>query len=277
MNISFRVIIKRLVVVLILTALFLQTPTYQWTKSLLVMGVYSAYEASSSVLADNGITIKIPGGMGTIKDDWYPFVITFQDDIGFSRYIDQEARMTVLYNFGHFSPLSFRSDYYDLESPYYNSFYGAYAVELEGDKIFGFLDGEPNIEEMSQVPTYDMKYLVLDSIGNSDPVLEFDVVDQGRKVLFEEEEWFYFDAEMTVSGSIHNYDRDYRAYIQYGRPPSDIGDHEDYELVEMVGRIYAKYIEEKDVTLFFYCITTDMSVIDEWESNQMARTELILK
>lgn len=269
--------IKRLAIIAVALALFIQTPTFQWVKSLAVMSVYSTYEVSYSVLADKGIKIKIPGGASTMKKDWYPFVITFQDDKGFSWYIGKEARMTVLYNFGHFSPWIGRSLYYDTDSPYYNSFYGAYAVSLEDGGTFGFVDGEPSVEEMAQVPTYDMKYLVMQSLGCKDPVFDHEVVEQGYRTILDDEEWFYFDAKMYVSGSIHPYTRDHRSYIQYGRPPVDIGEQEAYEPVDMYGRIYAKYNEAKDVTLFFYCIAADMEVVDEWEEAFMAKTELKFK
>lgn len=269
-----KIFLKRLLVVLVVIALFSLTPTFQWFKSIAVMSVYSTYEASYSLLKDQGIKVKIPGGAGTLKDDWYPFVITFQDDRGFSRYIKEEARMTVLYNFGHFSPLSPRSLYYEPESPYYNSFYGAYAVSLESGQAFGFEDGTADIEVMSQVPIYDMKYLVLWSIGCEEPVMDFQVIEEGHKKILDGEDWYYFDASMTVSGAIHEYKEDERAYIQYGRPPLEVVGYEDYQEVDMYGRIYAKHLEAQGVTLFFYCIATDLSVVEEWEVEQMAKTKV---
>ncbi len=267
--------LKLFLVVLLLIALYTQTPSFQWLKSIAVMSVYSTYEAQKSVLHDEGIRIKIPGGMSTLKNDWYPFVITFNDDRGFSRYTDRDLRMTVLYNFGHYPFWRGHSSYYDTESPYYNSFYGAYAVKtMEGDP-FGFRGGEANEDEMGLVPTFDMEKLVLVSIGERNPEFSYDVTRFEAVSLLGEDDWQVFDADMRLSGAMHNYEREYRAYIQYGRPPTTDEEIVNYEVIDMAGRIYGKYYAEKDISIFFYCIATDTEVIEEWERTIMVNSEVI--
>ncbi len=267
--------LRKLTIAAVVILVFLQTPTFQWFKSIAVMGVYSPYEASNSVIKDKGIDIKIPGGMSTAKRDWYPFVMTFNDDKGFSWFIGEQARMSVLYNFGHFSPFEYQSDYYDVGSPYYNSFYGAYAVSLESGRSFGFDQGVANIDEMVKIPTFDMKYLVLSSLGAQKPVISYDVTYEGTNTILGEE-WYYFDADLEVSGAMHTYVKEHQAYIQYGRPPKTDQPIEDFELIPMYGRIYAKYIEDKDITMFFYCIAADKAVIEEWEEAYMAKTRMTI-
>ncbi len=268
-------LLKKLTIIILITLLFLQTPSFQYVKSLAVMSVYSEYEAYNSVLREEGIKIKIPGGLSTLKNDWFPFVITFNDDRGFSWYTDRDLRMTVLYNFGHFPFYRHYSSYYDPDSPYYNSFYGAYAVKAEdGGDPYGFPKGIANIDEMGSIPTYDMERLVLISIGNSKPEFSYDVTSFEEVELLGETGWYQFNADMKVSGSQHIYEKDYRAYIQYGRPPVYDEPIIDYEVIDMKGRIYGKYYQEKDITLFFYCITTDQEQIDLWETQIMAETTM---
>lgn len=262
---------------MVIILLYTQTPSFQWLKSIAVMSVYSTYEARNSVLHDEGIQIKIPGGTGTWEQDWYPFVITFNDDRGFSRYMGRDLRMTVLYNFGYFPFWRSWSAYYDTESPYYNSFYGAYAVKVAEGEPFGFPLGEADVEEMGLVPTFDMERLVLVSIGLRDPVFSYEVTEFKEVVLLEEEGWQLFDADMKVSGAMHTYEKDYRAYIQYGRPPMVEEAFTEYEVIEMKGRIYGKYYPEEDISLFFYCIATDQDVIDAWETDIMSKSKVVFK
>lgn len=266
--------LKRLLVVILLIALYTQTPSFQWLKSIAVMSVYSTYEARHSVLHDEGVKIKIPGGLTTMTKDWYPFVITFNDDRGFSRYTGRDLRMTVLYNFAYFPFWRGYSAYYDTSSPYYNSFYGAYAVKTSDGDPFGFSGGVANVDEMGMVPTFDMERLVLVSIGEPNPEFSYEVTRFEGAELLGQDDWQVFDADMLVSGSMHTYQEDYRAYIQYGRPPASDEAIIDYEVVPMVGRIYGKYYQEKDMSIFFYCIATSLEVIEEWEETIMAHSEV---
>jgi len=280
----YRIVISRFLIyvitIIILVAIFLQTPVYPWAKSILVMSVYSRYESGYSLLKDKNIHIKIPGGLQTKEKDWYPFVMTFNDDRGFSGFMGEPMRMTVLYNFGHFSPLKGYASYYDMDSPYYNSFYGAYGVSKASEEPFGFIDGEADHEAISKVPEFDMVRLVLESIGSYDNTFEYEVISEEKTELFDESDWLVIDAVMKVNGSIHTYKKDHRAYIQYGKPPKvspAVKDSvEDFAVIDMVGRIYAKYYKEKNITLFFYCITRDEAVIEAWDIDIMDQTKLIM-
>ena len=280
----FRTVIKRgsiiVSIIIILVVILMQTPVYPWAKSIVVMSVYSRYESGYSLLKDKNIQIKIPGGLQTKEKDWYPFVMTFNDDRGFSGFMGEPMRMTVLYNFGHFSPLKGYASYYDIDSPYYNSFYGAYGVSKGSEEAFGFIDGEVDHEAISKVPEFDMVRLVLESIGSYDNIFEYEVISEEKAELFNEDDWLVIDANIKVNGSMHTYKKDHRAYIQYGKPPkaSSVVENsiEDFAVVDMVGRIYAKHYEEKNITLFFYCITREDAVIEAWDIDIMDQTKLIM-
>lgn len=268
---------KYFIVLFIIIVIYIQIPSFQWLKSLSVMKVSSIYEKNTSVLHDEGIKISIPGGITTIKQDWYPFVITFNDDAGFSEYMNRNLRMTVLYNFGYFPFYRGYSAYYDINSSYYNSFYGAYIIKAEGGEPFGYKNGEVNIEEIGKIPTYDMKHLVLKSIGARNPVFSYEMTGFKDADLLNESEWQVFDANLHVTGSLHEYQGDKRAYIQYGRPPVINGETNEYEVIDMKARIYSKYYEEKDISIFFYCITKELETINEWEEKIMSRSKVIFK
>ncbi|PKM57148.1 MAG: hypothetical protein CVU98_07560 [Firmicutes bacterium HGW-Firmicutes-3] len=280
----FRTVISRFLIytmmIIILVIIIMQTPVYPWTKSIVVMSIYSRYESGYSLLRDKNIQIKIPGGFQTKEKDWYPFVMTFNDDLGFSGFIGEPMRMTVLYNFGHFSPLKGYASYYDIDSPYYNSFYGAYGVSKASEEAFGFIDGKADHEAISKVPEFDMVRLVLESIGSYDNTFEYEVISEEKAELFNETDWLVIDAKIKVNGSMHTYKADHRAYIQYGKPPkvSPVVEDsvEDFAVIDMVGRIYVKHYKEKNITLFFYCITREDAVIEAWVIDIMDKTKLIM-
>lgn len=95
-------------------------------RSVAVMSVYSRMNGRGSLTAEKGLRIRMPGGLSTLKKDWYPFVMTFEAGTDFGRAAGcPGARLTILYNFGAFG-LQGRSSLYDPDSPYFNSFYGAY-------------------------------------------------------------------------------------------------------------------------------------------------------
>lgn len=81
------------------------------------MGVSTAIEQNRSVMSDKGFAIKMKGGLSTQQKDWYPFVMLFNDN-GFSRYSGEDARISILYNFGAFKGSN--SIIYDENSPYYS-------------------------------------------------------------------------------------------------------------------------------------------------------------
>jgi hypothetical protein len=269
--------VKTFVVIMLIIILLVLSPSYQWVKSVLVMSVYSQLEEHSSLLTDSGMKVLIPGGNATKEKDWYPFVMTFNDDYGFSRFVQRDMRMTVLYNFGYFSPIERQSLYYDTSSPFYNSFYGAYAVSDASGEAYGFNQDGADLEAMGKIPEYDMIELVLESIGSYNNTFEYVVESYTNATLFGESDWIVYDADMRLNGSMHTYKKDYQAYIQYGRPPKVKEAVDDFEIVKMYGKIYAKYYEPQNVTLFFYCIAKEEAVIEAWERDIMAKTTLKIK
>ncbi len=113
-----------------LLLLFCLSPAANVFYSMAVMGVYSKMNEAESLLASEEIDLSIPGGLSTLRSDWYPFVMTFEANSGFRRFTgDSSLSLTILYNFPAFSLTKGCSRLYDTSSPYYNSFYGAYLVK----------------------------------------------------------------------------------------------------------------------------------------------------
>ena len=133
--------------------LFVLSPVFPFVRSLAVMSVYSGIHRQESLMKQEGIRLKIPGGLSTGEADWYPFVMTFNASEPFQRFIqDPSVKLTILYNFPAFSMKKGCSRLFDTASPYYNSFYGAYLVQREDSGAFGFTDGKLDLDQTAVVP-----------------------------------------------------------------------------------------------------------------------------
>lgn len=255
---------KLLIIGLLLIALVI-SPLFAYIKSLVIMSVYSAYEDYHSVMSDHNIDIDMPGGLSTLKKDWYPFVITFNPSSeSFSRRLDRQADVSIMYNFGAFEYLKGASLYYNEESDYFDGFYGAYVVN-DHEQIFGFNeDGTVNTDDLGIVSSYDMKVLVLRSIGMKNPRFDHEITQVTyNNTLAGYDDWVKVDSILYTNSPVHQVTENQMAYIQYGKPPKAYYEGIDYEPIEMLGRVYVRYFEEEDVTVSFYIIGTNEIVIEE--------------
>ena len=232
------------------------------------MSVYDRIQRGGSLLEE--CRIDIPGGAETEACDWYPLVMAFSDDAGFSGYIGEPARLTILYDFPSFSMSTGCSRLYDPESELYSSFYGAYMVRLESGEPFGFDEsGHADADEVIMVPAFDYQYLVLDDFGLSreDMVFDCSVTDVREDVRFADEEgWTLVRADLTVNGAAHQSDGFRRSYLQYGSPGYDPGPEGPFAPVRMYGIIAGKYFPDKNMSIFFYVLAADeQAALDTWE------------
>lgn len=259
-------------ILIILLILFLISPIFQYFKSLIVMSVNNYYEGKHSLLKEEKIEIKMPGGLSTAKKDWYPFVNYFNLSKGFSNYLGKDVKLSILYNFASFDYLKGSSYYYDKASEYFNSFYGAYIVKGK-DTTFGYYeDGLPNYNEMAMVPEYDMKVLVLEGFGCEDPIFEF-IIDKDYSIdMFGYDEWNVMEAKIITNSPMHRNIKYRQAYLQYGKPSKSLYEGEEFPLVEMEGKFYSRYFKEKECSIFFYIIAPKMETINEWELNILNKT-----
>ena len=265
--------------ILALLLLFCLSPLSRVFYSMAVMSVYSEMNVKTSLLTSENIELSIPGGLSTLRSDWYPFVMTFEANSGFRRFTgDSSLALTILYNFPAFSPLKGCSRLYDTDSPYYNSFYGAYLVKDTDGGIYGFTrktDGSlyPDTTAVAEVPKYDFWQLVLSEFGltRADAVFDWSITEISGPVSYAGEDGFYrMDALLTVNGSSHEYDGFTQSYLQYGKPDFPVTDA--LAPVQMYGRLYGKYLENKQVSLFFYIVAADKKVLEECDKEILSES-----
>lgn len=267
--------------ILALLLLFCLSPFSRLFYSMAVMGVYSKMNETTSLLSTEDITLSVPGGLSTLRSDWYPFVMTFEANNGFRRFAgDDSLSLTILYNFPAFSPVKGCSRLYDTASPYYNSFYGAYLVKDADGGTYGFTkqpDGSlyPDATAVAEVPKYDFWQLVLSEFGltNKNAVFDWTVTDISDPLAYAGEEGFFrMDATLTVNGSSHEYNGFTQSYLQYGKPNFPVTD--PLAPTPMYGRLYGKYLEEKQVSLFFYIVAADQEVLEDCDTALLSKSVL---
>lgn len=277
---------KVLAVFMAALIIFIISPLSRYVLSLGVMSIYSGIHERESIMADKGIILEIPGGGETPETDWYPFVMTFNPGESFSRAAgDISLELTILYNFGAFDLRKGCSRLYDRQSEYYNSFYGAYLVTRKDNETgasrespFGFdSEGHMDPEQTAIVPRFDFQHLVLGDFGikTSEKVFEWTAETASEDVSYLGwDGWSCVDASLLVNGAAHTKKEFRQSYLQYGAPEYEVGDDEEFKPVAMRGRVYGRYFEEWDTSVFFYILTPEMETLERCDREILSKSRL---
>lgn len=289
---------KAAVAITILTAVavFVISPYSRYALSLSVMSVYSKICEQESILKEKGMELEIPGGCEAEKPDWYPFVMTFNPgQSAIENYLGEKgSRLTILYNFPAFDLRWGKgcSRLYDDTSPYYNGFYGAYILssddesqqEKRSEKAVSAVSektitAEPNqqrlIKLIGKITQFDYQRLVIGdfSIDSDQEIFQWKIRQIKKKAsVAGSDGWLRIDADMLVNGALHQRKSFVRSYLQYGSPKYDV--MTDFAPVEMKGRVYAKYLEEQDVTVFFYVLARTDEVLENCDRKMLQTAHL---
>ncbi len=267
------------IIFILLLAIFLLSPVCASIRSYVVMYPYSYLHQRDSVLVKNKISFHIPGGNSTSKADWYPFVISFNSSEGLSAHLGEPVEFTILYNFGHFNLREGTSSYYDLNSPYYSSFYGGYIIKpVEEERKIGFHDNNTiNVEELAKVTEYDQKYLVLSSMGcpAEQRVFAEEIVTMDYQVEYAGyDNWVRVDSTIETNSPVHEYQGFQMGYLQYGQPIGRFHYKEDFPVINLNGRVYVRYFEEFHATIVLYIMAPSWDTIDEVDSEILSKSEI---
>ncbi|ADY56717.1 hypothetical protein Sgly_2432 [Syntrophobotulus glycolicus DSM 8271] len=272
-----RIMIIILLFIFTITILFIQAPAYAQARSYMIMFLLDKYEGYTSVMAENKIDLNIPDGRSTGQRDWYRLMNIHNDEKGISNFTGRNLSLSVLYTFGGFKWYQSSSDFFIPESPLYNSFYGGYVIKDKDGGRFGFDDaGELVLKDIMAVPEYDYKYLVLKSLDCTEDkmVMKNDKITVTKDIEYiGEENWTKIDTIMVVNSPTHKYRAGKRAYIQYGVPVKREG-QKDFGLMTMHGRIYAKYFDEYQATIFLYVMTPEQSTLEKTDRDYLSKTTI---
>lgn len=244
------------------------------------MKPYSYKHKVESILNEKKVDFVIPGGNSTRVKDWFPFVMYFNADKGFSRYSGKHLSLTILYNFGHFEILKGSSSYYNPTSSYFSSFYGGYAVynNEDPDNKYGFnSDGTINVNEINLIPKYDQIKLVLPSLGCPTSKRTFDseinnIIEDVSYI--EMNGWVRIDSTITTNSPVHKSTDNQRGYIQYGKPIEKYYIDEDFPVTTLKGRVYVKYVDEFKMTFVLYILAPNVKTLDECDKEILSKSKI---
>ncbi len=112
--------------------------------------------------------------------------------------------MVVLYNFGAMEWMKGASIMYDVDSLFYSAFYGAYAARFNDlERQFGQSEtGEVLLDELMAVTDYDLKTLVMKSVGNTTPEVDYEIInpETPKMVSIDGKDFLVYDAEIAMDG-----------------------------------------------------------------------------
>ena len=123
---------------------------------------------------------------------------------------------------------------------------------------------------------FDLFRVVLDDFGLSEQDAVFAWEEEERKEIpyyANLEDWQQIDGRLEVNGAGHH-PRDFcLSYLQYGKPAE--GPAEAFAPVRLQGRMIGRYFEEEDVSLFFYILSGDPTVLEDCDRRILSHSQVI--
>lgn len=268
-------IITRFILPIILAIIIFLSPPFAIIRSMAVMSALNIASVKNSVFTKNNFKIDIPGGLKTFYPDWYPFVMTFNDDIGFRNFTgNKNLSLSIMYNFPYFSMLRGCSHLFDTSSPYYGGFYGAYAVSSSDGNPYGFdSNGNLDINSSSLIMQFDLFNLVLNDFGLKDKVYNQNITEKFTVPYVGYNDWIKINAELYVNGPAHTPNNFVLSYLQYGYPTFKTDT--DLEPIKMYGRVYVRHFKEYNSTIYFYIIASDKEVLEKCDNDILSKSTII--
>lgn len=273
-------ILFSLVIFIITIIILINSPLYYIIRSYLIMLPYSYIHEHASILEKNDIDFYIPSGLLTKEKDWYPFMLYFNADAGFSKYTSKNLSLSILYNFGAFNYKEGSSTYYDPDSNYYSSFYGGYVVFNNDNpkSPFGFNNNnELSLDELVLIPKYDQTKLVLPSIGCSHNKITFKTsIDyvQNNISYIGMDGWTKIDSTIITNSPLHIPQKNHTGYIQYGKPSRSFNVDSDFPLITLKGRMYAKYSKEHNMTFVLYVLAPSLEGVNKCDKHILSKSNI---
>lgn len=253
-----------LLITILLIVVFVFAPFTARNRSLIVMAVYDAYIEARSLPRDIGLNADMP-----LKAmDFYPIMITFNDDEGMSGRLGKPVRFTVDYTFADYDCLSGHSGFYDFANPLYNSYIGVYY--LQG------LGRQADQQAAFDIAEYDQRCLALAAIGLDyvDSKFEASGVKSSTAKNFAGYTWTCYDAAIITNGPEHVRTVFNTGYLQFGNPPKT---SEHYPQRTMYGRIYITYFQEMDLNVGLYIIAKDTDILEKIDNSVISEVKLTWK
>ena len=159
--------------------------------------------------------------------------------------------LVVVFTIGDFAGEASCSSYFDPGSPWYNVFYGAYGVRSykQDGSPWGFRrDGQPNLDELLEVPALDYNFLTAGCLGcpPSRMCFRMEEATSGK-----EGPWHTAEVACIIPSGLHRMrdavSPDLTYYAVFGVPEERYlsSQRESYEPVRMRGKMYFRPVAER--------------------------------
>jgi hypothetical protein len=162
--------------------------------------------------------------------------------------------LVVVWTIGDFRLPTSCSYYYDRDSPWYNTFYGAYGIRAhKHDGLpWGFKDPQgrtPDLDEVLKVPECDYNVLTAGELGCPPAKRVFRVLNKTPPATWKS--WFFSEVTAEVPSGLHDLPDAVNAnplyYIVFGFPDSDLSKKaSSYEPVRMWGQMFFRLADVAD-------------------------------
>jgi hypothetical protein len=174
--------------------------------------------------------------------------------------------LVILWGIGDFGSAYQCSAFYDPSSPWYNAFYGAYAIRSykKDGTAWGYnAQGQADFDEFLQVPAVDYNFLTAAQFGCPPSMMCFAVKNVAKSPP--DNGWDFADVTAQVPSGLHDptqHAANPGNYIVFGIPdPSFLNGHSSYEKVPVRGQFYMRRLSvpsgSPPITLVFGAICPD--------------------
>jgi hypothetical protein len=197
----------------------------------------------NSFVETAGITlpeVHVPGALEGWKYNLFP-----------AKNLNRPVNLFMQFSIGDFLDAWPCSSYFQPASPWYNVFYGSYAIQSfkPDGTAWGFdKAGMPDYDEFFEIPSIDYNYFTAGMFGAPPSSMCFQVTNYTPTAT--ESGWEGVAVKATIPSGLHVAPKqiDYPwAYLMYGVPnPVFVSAaHPEYEPVAMTGLLHIKQIKQK--------------------------------
>ena len=231
-----------------------------------VLRVQSASFETISVFHQAGLKLTVPTSAQTGDGRWSPRMKLFHSGEDFPH--TGSGELSILYNFGAFA--SGRSAFYDPAADTFNAHYGVYAIQ-QREGIFGYHDGAVDVNAITDLVAFDQLDLVLASLGCPAAQKHFSAQIteiQPGPAMAGFSDWIQIDASILTNAPLFKEQGFQLGTLQYGRPPADYNGP-DFPLTPMVGRLYLRYDQTRQLTVIYFVIGKDAALVDQTSADYL--------
>lgn len=225
-----------------------------------ILQAQSASFETASVFHQTGLALTVPTSAQTGDGRWCDHMKLYHCGENFPH--RGSGELSILYNFGVFE--DGRSTFYNPQADTFNAHYGVYAIH-QSDRIFGYQNGSVDVQAITNLVAFDQLELVLTSLGCPASLKHFDAqitgIQPGPEIAGFTD-WIQIDATIHTNAPLYQEQNFQLGTLQYGRPPADYSGP-DFPVVPMLGRLYLRYDQPRQLTVIYFVIGKDAPLIEQ--------------